>query len=69
MEGASRCLAHACELPLPPLSLPMSAGEDDGGDGGSKTFISAVSWRPGSQVLLVASSQGTIRCLQLTGNG
>lgn len=39
------------------------------GSGRAQQFISALSWRPGSQVLLVANSQGTIKLMQLTGAG
>jgi E3 ubiquitin-protein ligase RFWD2 len=38
-------------------------------EGDRSTFISAVCWRPNTQELLVANSLGTVRVMQLTGNG
>ena len=47
-----------------------AGGEDDGVEGapGDKSFISAVAWRPHSNILLAANSLGTVKLLQLQGS-
>ena len=53
----------------------MEEGEEDDEEGGGgegadptdRSFISAVCWRPGSQVVLAANSAGTIKVFQLGG--
>ena len=58
------------------LLAGSALGEEEGGADGlldgrrsQQQFISAVCWRPGTRVLLVANSQGAIKVMQLVGEG
>lgn len=60
-------------LSKPVAQQAFGGGPDDGLDGAAaasadKTFISAVCWRPGSQTLLAANSQGIVKVFNLTGS-
>lgn len=47
-------------LPTDPVGTAPASGSPD-----SSQFISAVCWKPGTNTLLAANSQGTIKVMQL----